>query len=102
MSDEEITLVPKAVQDKVVQAEAKAKSAKATPADKQAAAKAFIERGNVFYEAGQPRLYKYALRDFRIAARLDPTNAEAAGKRDQIVQIYQQMNRPVPTLGNEN
>ena len=84
-------------QEKVATAEA----SNASAADKVAAAKAFIERGNVFYNSGQPRLYKYALRDFRIAARLDPTNAEATGKRDQIIQIYQSINRPVPTLGEE-
>jgi hypothetical protein len=92
-------IIPKPLQEKVKAAEAKAKNG--GPADKVAAAKALIERGNVFYEAGQPRLYKYALRDFRLAAKLDPTNAEASGKRDQIVQIYQSMNRPVPTLGEE-
>jgi hypothetical protein len=100
-SAEEEAVIPKPLQEKVKQAETKAKAANATPADKVAAAKAFIERGNVFYEAGQPRLYKYALRDFRLAAKLDPTNAEASGKRDQIIQIYQSMNRPVPTLGEE-
>jgi hypothetical protein len=98
-SADEKSLVPAELQDKVTKAEAKAKAANATPADKVAAAKAFIERGNIFYEAGQPRLYKYALRDFRIAARFDPSNAEASGKRDQIIQIYQSMNRPVPTDG---
>ena len=49
----------------------------------------------------QPMLYKFALRDFRLALRYDENNAEARGKRDQIVAIYQQMGRPVPDLGNE-
>ena len=100
-SAEEDAAVPKPLQEKVKQAQTKAQAANAAPADKVAAAKALIERGNIFYEAGQPRLYKYALRDFRLAVKFDPTNAEAAGKRDQIVQIYESMNRPVPDLGNE-
>ncbi len=100
-SAEEDAVVPKPLQEKVKQAETKAKAANAAPADKIAATKVLIERGNIFYEAGQPRLYKYALRDFRLAVKFDPTNAEAAGKRDQIVQIYKSLNRPVPDLGNE-
>lgn len=101
-SDEETALIPKPLQDKVVAAEAKAKAPNASAADKVATAKLLIERGNVFYQAGNPRLYKYALRDFRRAVKLDPTNAEAISKRDQIVQIYQSMGRPVPTLGEDN
>jgi hypothetical protein len=81
--------------------EAKAKARNASPADKKAVADAYLERANLFYNAGQPTLYKFALRDFRMALRYDPGNAEAAGKRDQIVEIYQQLNRPVPDLGNE-
>ena len=68
---------------------------------KQAAAAAYVERANVFYNAGQPMLYKYALRDFRLALRYDSNNTEAREKQDQIVAIYQQMGRPVPDLGNE-
>ena len=90
-----------ALDKKIEQAEAKAKASKASPADKKAASAAYVERANVFYNAGQPMLYKFALRDFRIALRYDPENAEAVSKRDQIVQIYQQMGRPVPDLGNE-
>jgi len=90
-----------ALDKKIEQAEAKAKGAKASDADKKAAAAAYVERANVFYNAGQPMLYKFALRDFRLALRYDPGNEEAVSKRDQIVQIYQQMGRPVPDLGNE-
>jgi len=89
-----------ALDKKIEQAEAKAKAPKASDADKKAAASAYVERANVFYNAGQPMLYKFALRDFRLALRYDPSNEEALSKRDQIVQIYQQMNRPVPDLGN--
>jgi len=90
-----------ALDKKIEQAEAKAKAPKASDADKKAAAAAYVERANVFYNAGQPMLYKFALRDFRLALRYDPSNEEAVSKRDQIVQIYQQMGRPVPDLGNE-
>jgi hypothetical protein len=88
--------------DKNVEAaEAKAKAPKATQGDKQAAAAAYLERGNVFYNAGNPSLYKFALRDFRRALRYDSNNAEARAKQQQIVDIYQSMGRPVPDLGNE-
>ncbi|MDT4967129.1 MAG: hypothetical protein QOJ64_1866 [Acidobacteriota bacterium] len=90
-----------ALDKKIEQAEAKAKASGASPADKTAAAAAYVERGNVFYNAGQPTLYKFALRDFRKALRLDSNNAEARAKQDQIVEIYQSMGRPVPDLGNE-
>jgi hypothetical protein len=90
-----------ALDKKIEQAEAKAKASGATQADKSAAAALYVERANVFYNAGQPTLYKFALRDFRRALRYDPNNTEARAKQDQIVEIYQQMGRPVPELGNE-
>jgi len=90
-----------ALDKKIEQAETKAKAPKATQADKLAAATAYLERANIFYNAGQPTLYKFALRDFRRTLHYDPNNAEARDKQDQIVQIYQQMGRPVPELGNE-
>ena len=90
-----------ALDKKVEQAEAKAKAPNASEADKRAASAAYLERANVFYNAGQPMLYQFALRDFRHALRYDPSNSEAREKQDQIVAIYQQMGRPVPDLGNE-
>jgi hypothetical protein len=86
---------------KIKQAEAKAKSSTATDADKKAAAAAYLERANVYYTAGQPSLYKFALGDFRIALKYDPSNDEARAKLDQIVSIYQSMGRPVPSNGLE-
>jgi hypothetical protein len=86
---------------KVEQAEAKAKAPNATQADKQAAAAAYLERGNFFYNAGNPSLYKFALRDFRRTLRYDANNEEARSKQQQIVEIYQSMGRPVPDLGDE-
>jgi hypothetical protein len=90
-----------ALDKKIEQAEAKAKAPGATQADKLAAATAYLERANIFYSAGQPTLYKFALRDFRRTLRYDPNNAVARERQDQIVQIYQSMGRPVPDLGNE-
>jgi hypothetical protein len=84
---------------KIEKAETKAKAAKATDADKKAAAAAYVERANVYYSAQQPMLYKFALGDFRRALRYDPANAEAKSKMDEIVSIYQSMGRPVPNNG---
>jgi hypothetical protein len=86
---------------KIERAEAKAKAAGASDADKRAAAEAYVERGNVYRDAGQPVLYKFALGDYRRALRYDPANAEAKAKADEIVSIYQSMGRPVPTNGLE-
>jgi tetratricopeptide (TPR) repeat protein len=79
----------------------KAKAPGATAADKKAAADAYLARGNVYYSAGQPRLYKYALADFRQVLKYDPENEEAKGKVDTIVSIYQSMGRPVPEVSPE-
>lgn len=98
---EEMPAAAAKLDPKVEKAEAKAKSSGANEADKKEAAAAYVERGNVFYQAGNPRLYRYALRDFRRALRYDPSNAEAKQKADQLVEIYESMGRPVPDLGNE-
>jgi tetratricopeptide (TPR) repeat protein len=79
----------------------KAKSPAASAADRKAAAEAYLARGNVYYSAGQPRLYKYALADFRQVLKYDPENEEAKGKVDTIVSIYQSMGRPVPEVRPE-
>jgi hypothetical protein len=84
---------------KIAKAEARAKAAKASDADKKTAAAAYVERANVFYNAQQPMLYKFALGDFRRALRYDPANVEAKSKMDEIVSIYQSMGRPVPNNG---
>lgn len=90
-----------ALDKQVEQAEAKAKAPNAAQTERRAAAAAYLQRANVFYSAGNPTLYKFALRDFRHALRYDPQNEEARAKHDQIVQIYKSMGRPVPELGNE-
>src|ERR1051326_1846825 len=76
----------------------KAKASGASAADKKAAAAAYLARGNEYYSAGRPMLYKYALADFREVLKYDPDNAEAKEKVDTIVSIYQSMGRPVPDV----
>lgn len=90
-----------ALDARIARAEAKAKIKGATAADKQAAAAAYLERANMYYSAGQPRLYKFALGDFRRVLRYEPDNAEAREKLEMIVSIYQSMGRPVPDNGRE-
>jgi hypothetical protein len=90
-----------ALDTKIEKAEAKAKASGATQADKLAAAAAYLERGNLYRDAGQPALYKFALGDYRHALRYQPDNAEAREKMNEIVSIYQSMGRPVPENGNE-
>lgn len=88
-----------ALDAKIKLVEAKAQVAGAGEADKRAAAAAYVERGNVYRDAGQPQLYKFALGDYRRALRYDPSNTEARARMDEIVAIYQSMGRPVPTNG---
>lgn len=86
---------------RIEKAAAKADASGASAADKKAAAEAYLARGNVYRDAGNPRLYKFALGDYRRALRYDPSNREAKEKMDEIVSIYQGMGRPVPTNGLE-
>ena len=90
-----------ALDAKIEKAEAKAKAKNATQADKHAAAAAYLERADVFMNAGRPALYKYALRDYRRTLRYEPDNTKAKESANTIVSIYQSMGRPVPELGNE-
>jgi hypothetical protein len=86
---------------RIKSAAGKAKASDASAADKKAAAAAYLARGNVYWNGGQPRLYKYALADFKQVLRYDPANAEAKEKIDTIVGIYQGMGRPVPEVPEE-
>jgi hypothetical protein len=86
---------------KIQKAEAKARAAGAGDSDKRAAAAAYFERADFFRDAGDPKLYRFALRDYRIGLRYDPSAKEPRAKMDEIVKIYQGMGRPVPDLGNE-
>ena len=90
-----------ALDAKIEKAEAKAKAQNAKQEDKLAAAAAYLERANIFMNAGRPALYKYALRDYRRTLRYQPDNRQAQESANTIVSIYQSMGRPVPELGNE-
>ena len=101
-SGSERSLVDTAELDaRIKKAAEKAKASGAGAADKKAAAEAYLARGNVYYSAGQPRLYKYALADFRQVLKYDPENDEAKGKVDTIESIYKSMGRPIPEVGPE-
>ena len=89
-----------ALDAKIEKLEAKVKGG-GSDADKKALAAVYLERANVYRDAGSPRLYKFALGDYRRVLRLEPNNAEARTKMDEIVSIYQSLGRPVPTNGLE-
>jgi hypothetical protein len=86
---------------RIKKAEARADAKGASEADRRAAAAAYLERGNLFYTAQQPSLYKFALGDFRKVVKYQPDNEEARAKIEQLIEIYKQLNRPVPTNGLE-
>jgi hypothetical protein len=90
-----------ALDAKIAKAEAKAKASGASEADKKAAAEAYFERGYFFYTAQNPKLYKFALRDFRRTLRYQPDNGEAREIIAQIEDIYKSLGRPIPTNGLE-
>ena len=101
-SDADRALVDtKELDARIKAAAGKAKASDASAADRKAAAGAYLARGNVYWNGGQPRLYKYALADFRSVLKYDPANAEAKEKIDTIVGIYKGMNKPVPEVNNE-
>jgi hypothetical protein len=86
---------------KISLAEAKAKASGASAADKRAAAEAYFERGYKYYSAQNPKLYRFALGDFRRVLRYQPDHAEARQIIEQIEGIYRSMGRPIPTNGLE-
>lgn len=88
----------KKLDERIKGAAGKARRSGASDAEKRAAAEAYLERGNVYYSAGRPQLYKYALADFREVLRYDPSNSEAKEKLDEIESIYRGMGRPIPNV----
>ena len=86
---------------RIARAEARLAAAGATDADRAAAAEAYLARGNVYFSAGSPSLYKFALGDFRRALSYRSTLSEAREKAEQLTSIYESMGRPVPTNGDE-
>ncbi|MBA3240323.1 MAG: hypothetical protein H0T60_03765 [Acidobacteria bacterium] len=85
----------------IEKASAKADASGASEADKKAAAEAYLSRANVYRDAGNPKLYKFALGDYRRVLRYQPDNREAKEKMKEIVSIYEGLGRPVPTNGLE-
>ena len=76
-----------------------AKDSPSDPAVKQAQISAHMQYANYFmYETNLPPHEKYpsALKEYRLVAQIDPTNAEAKQNIDLIEGIYNQMGRPVP------
>ena len=73
---------------------------KAAPsaAAKKTLADAYFKRGFALTEARQ---YASALGDYRKAIKFDPANAEAKQWIDQILQIYDSMNKEAPKEGEE-
>lgn len=86
---------------RIKKAAEKAKASGASAADKKTAAEAYLARGNVYYSAGQPRLYKYALADFRQVLKYDPENDEAKEKVNTIESIYKSLGRSIPEVSPE-
>lgn len=76
---------------KINEAVQKASAQEATEADKQAAAAAFVERGDRHYNSGQQQFYKQALEDYRQALRYQPDNAGAREKIGIITAILQSL-----------
>lgn len=95
---EETGMDTSALDAKIAKAEEKATAQNATEADKLAAAAAYLERADIFMNAGKPTLYKYALRDYRRTLRYQPDNKQAQDSANMIVSIYKSMGRPVPEL----
>ena len=90
-----------ALDARIEKAEAKANARSATQAERNAAAAAYMERADIFMNAGRPMLYKFALRDYRRTLHYQPDNQQARQSVKTIVDIYNSMGRPVPELGNE-
>jgi tetratricopeptide (TPR) repeat protein len=77
------------------------KDLKAKPKDagaKKALAEAYFKRGVALTEARQ---YASALGDYRRTLKLDPNDEEAKNGMDQIISIYESLNRDYPKEGEE-
>ncbi|MGC2235652.1 MAG: hypothetical protein WA584_05800 [Pyrinomonadaceae bacterium] len=74
---------------------------KAKPKDetaKKALAQAYVKRGVALTEARQ---YASALGDYRRTLKLDPKDEEAKNGMNQIISIYESLNRDYPKEGEE-
>lgn len=77
------------------------KTVKAKPSDeaaKKALSEAYFKRGVALTDARQ---YAAAIGDYRKAVKYDPANAEAKNWVEQIIGIYDSINRDYPKEGEE-
>ena len=82
----------------VVKAEKDLKAKPKDDAAKKALAVAYVNRGLALTDARQ---YASALGDYRKAQKLDPSNADANKWVEQIIGIYESMNKEYPKEGEE-
>jgi tetratricopeptide (TPR) repeat protein len=82
----------------IEKAEKNLKSKESDESAKKELAEAYVKRGVALTDARQ---YASALGDYRKALKLDPENAEAKKWIDQIVGIYESINREYPKEGEE-
>lgn len=82
----------------IKQAEDKMKSNPKDESLKKSLADAYVARGMALTDARQ---YASALGDYRKALKLDPTNETAKQWIDQIIGIYDSINRSYPKEGEE-
>lgn len=83
---------------RVAKAEKDLKSKPKEASAKTNLSQAYYERGFALTEARQ---YASALGDFRKAVKLDPANEDAKGWIDQIISIYNSINKEFPKEGEE-
>jgi len=88
----------KALDDAVKAAEKALGGKPADPAAKKALAEAYLKRGIALTDARQ---YASALGDYRRTIKYDPDNAEAKEWIENIVMIYDGMNKAYPKEGEE-
>ncbi len=82
----------------VVKAEKDFKAKPKDDAAKKTLAVAYVNRGLALTDARQ---YASALGDYRKAQKLDPNNEDAKKWIDQIIGIYESINRDYPKEGEE-
>jgi tetratricopeptide (TPR) repeat protein len=82
----------------IAKADANYKASPNTQARALELADAYVKRGTALTEARQ---YASALGDYRKALKLDPNNSEAKKWVEEIISIYQMLNKSFPAEGEE-
>lgn len=82
----------------IARAEKEFKGAEGNSAKKKALANAYFARGELLRDNAQ---YASALGDYRKTLKHDPSNAKAKERIEEIVGIYNSMNREYPPEGEE-